>query len=184
MSMLTVVLLLMTSPSPLEDVAHRAPLPAAPVSRGTIRLLCREGPQRAGADVCLFRGRCIQRALEMQDDCACRDLRPGHASIACILRDPLACYTHALVSPRFVLADGHGEPTASGADKRIAHEALDRHYVVFHFCLLVLKKIEKLLCAASRIVSHDCMHEILPNVHKMNVRSGPFDYIKARRYCL
>src|ERR1700756_1648792 len=40
----------------------------------------------------------IQRPLEMQDDCACRDLRPGHASIACILRDPLACHTHALIN--------------------------------------------------------------------------------------
>src|SRR5215471_18881707 len=89
---------------------------------------------------------CTQHVLEVQDDRAFRDGRRGSASIVCILRDPTACYTDALSSPRFVLADGDGEPAVSGADKRIAHEAIDRHDDVFHFCLLLLKNIEKLLC--------------------------------------
>src|SRR5436190_9306790 len=72
-----------------------------------------------------MRERVSSKALEVQDDRAFRDLRRGLASIACILRDPVACCTDALISPRFVLADRDGEPTASGADKRIAHETLD-----------------------------------------------------------
>src|SRR5262249_9778113 len=115
-----------------------------------------------------MRERVSSKALEVQDDRAFRDLRRGLASIACILRDPVACYTDALISPRFVLADRDGEPTASGADKRIAHEALDRHDDVFHFRLLLLKKIKQLLRASARIVSHDCMHDIPPDANKMN----------------
>src|SRR5262249_34085057 len=86
----------------------------------------------------------------------------GCASIACILRDPVACCTDALISSLLVLADGDREPTASGADKRIAHETLDWHDDVFHFRLLLLKKIKQLLRASARIVSHDCMHTFPP----------------------
>src|SRR5947207_7184928 len=105
-----------------------------------------------------MRERVSSKALEVQDDRAFRDLRRGLASIACILRDPVACCTDALISPRFVLADRDGEPTASSADKRIAHETLDWHYDLFHFRRPLLKNIEKLLRAIAGIVSHDCVH--------------------------
>src|SRR5215469_8899384 len=118
-----------------------------------------------------MRERVSSKALEVQDDRAFRDLRRGLASIACILRDPVACYTDALISPRFVLADRDGDPTASGADKRIAHETLDWHYDLFHFRRPLLKNIEKLLRAIAGIVSHDCVHDIPPtlvDIHEMN----------------
>jgi hypothetical protein len=62
--------------------------------------------------------------------------------------------------PAFVLANRDGKPTASGADKRIAHETLDWHYDLFHFRRPLLKNIEKLLRASAS--SHDCMHDIPP----------------------
>src|SRR5262249_7641306 len=120
-----------------------------------------------------MRERVSSKALEVQDDRAFRDLRRGLASIACILRDPVACYTDALISPRFVLADRDGEPTASGADKRIAHETLDWHYDLFHFRRPFLKNIEKLLRAIAGIVSHDCMHG-----HSSHIRRYSLDRLQ------
>src|SRR5262249_49672445 len=82
--------------------------------------------------------------------------------IACILSNPIACYTHALFTPGLVLADSDREPALSGADKRIAHEPLNRSDDTFHFRLVFLDNIKERFRTFAGIVSENCVHDIPP----------------------